>query len=104
MDKRFVFDLTLPEWENWVKERGFPKYRAVQIYQWFVRGVQETSRMKNIPESIRTALSEDFILLGLFVEKEMTSDIDGTKKLSYYNYVVLYYHNICINYKKVHIF
>jgi len=80
MDKRFVFDLTLPEWENWVKERGFPKYRAAQIYQWFVRGVQDTFRMKNIPESIRTALSENFILLGLRVEKEMTSDIDGTKK------------------------
>ena len=80
MERRFVFDLTLPEWENWVKERGFPRYRAAQIYQWFVKGVQDTSRMKNIPEAIRTALCEDFIVRGLIVEKELTSGIDGTKK------------------------
>jgi len=80
MDKRFVFDLTLEEWVNWVKERGFPRYRAAQIYQWFVKGIQDTSRMKNIPDSIRTALSEDYILKGLVLEKELTSSIDGTKK------------------------
>ena len=80
MDKRFVFDLTLPEWEAWVKQRGFPRYRAEQIYQWFVRGVQDTTRMKNIPDLIRGALTEDYILHGLTVEKELTSEIDGTKK------------------------
>jgi len=80
MDKRFVFDLTLEEWVNWVKERGFPRYRAAQIYQWFVKGIQDTSRMKNIPDSIRTALLEDYILKGLVLEKELTSSIDGTKK------------------------
>lgn len=80
MDKRFVFDLTLEEWVNWVKERGFPRYRAAQIYQWFVKGIQDISRMKNIPDSIRTALSEDYILQGLILEKELTSSIDGTKK------------------------
>lgn len=80
MGKRFVFDLTLEEWVNWVKERGFPRYRAAQIYQWFVKGIQDISRMKNIPDSIRTALSEDYILQGLILEKELTSSIDGTKK------------------------
>lgn len=80
MDKRFVFDLTLEEWVNWVKERGFPRYRAAQIYKWFVKGIQDISRMKNIPDSIRTALSEDYILQGLILEKELTSSIDGTKK------------------------
>jgi len=80
MSRRFVFDLTLADWENWVKVRSFPRYRAAQIYQWFVKGVQDTSRMKNLPEAIRLALSEDFILEGLTVEKEITSAIDGTKK------------------------
>jgi len=80
MDKRFVFDLTLEEWVNWVKERGFPRYRAAQIYQWFVKGIQDTSRMKNIPDSIRKALSEDYILQGLILEKELTSSVDGTQK------------------------
>ncbi|MEI8198700.1 MAG: 23S rRNA (adenine(2503)-C(2))-methyltransferase RlmN [Eubacteriales bacterium] len=80
MDKRFVFDLSLEDWITWVKERGFPRYRAAQIYQWFVKGIQDTSRMKNIPDSIRTALSEDYILQGLILEKELTSSVDGTKK------------------------
>lgn len=80
MEKRFVFDLTLQDWEVWVKDRGFPRYRAAQIYQWFVKGIQELSRMKNLPESIRLAIKEDFILQGLTVEKEYTSEIDGTRK------------------------
>ncbi len=80
MSRRFVFDLTLPDWETWVKDKGFPRYRAAQIYQWFVKGVQDTSRMKNIPDSIRKALTEDFIVQGLTVEKELTSGIDGTMK------------------------
>ena len=80
MDNRFVFDLTLKDWEIWVKDRGFPHYRAAQIYQWFVKGVQDLSRMKNIPETIRIAINEDFILQGLTVEKEYISKIDGTRK------------------------
>jgi len=80
MDKRFAFDLNLVEWETWVKERGFPRYRAAQIYQWFVKGVQDTLRMKNIPDAIRKALSDDFILQGLLPEKELISAVDGTRK------------------------
>ena len=80
MSKRFVLDITLPEWEVWVKEKGFPQYRAGQIYQWFVKGIQETARMVNIPEKIRSALSDDFIIRGLTIEQELTSAVDGTKK------------------------
>ncbi len=80
MSKRFVLDITLPEWEIWVKEKGFPQYRAGQIYQWFVKGIQETARMVNIPEKIRSALSDDFIIRGLTIEQELTSAVDGTKK------------------------
>ncbi len=80
MDRRFVFDLTLKDWEDWVKDRGFPRYRAAQIYKWFVKGIQDLSRMKNIPEAIRTALNEDYIIQGLTVENEYISEIDGTRK------------------------
>lgn len=80
MSRRFVMDLTLPDWENWVIERGYPRYRAAQIYAWFVKGVQDTARLGNIPEEIRLALSEDFIVEGLKIESELTSAIDGTKK------------------------
>ena len=80
MSKRFVFDLILPDWEKWVKEKGYPNYRAAQIYRWFIKGIQDTSRLKNIPEEIRSALSEDFVVEGLTLENELTSAVDGTKK------------------------
>jgi len=86
MSRRFTFDLDLPAWETWVKEKGYPHYRAAQIYQWFSKGVQDTDRMKNIPVQIRKAIEEDFIVMGLEIEKELTSGIDGTKKFIFQLY------------------
>lgn len=80
MSRQFIFELDLPAWETWVKEKGYPHYRAAQIYQWFSKGIQDTGRMKNIPVQIRKAIEEDFIVMGLEIEKELTSGIDGTKK------------------------
>ncbi len=80
MGKRLAFDLSLSDWEAWVKDRGYPAYRAAQIYQWFSKGVEDTARMLNIPNPIREALLQDFVVMGLQVENELTSDIDGTKK------------------------
>lgn len=80
MSKKFVFDLNLGDWEAWAAEKGYPRFRAAQIYQWFSKGVQDTERMKNVPAQIRAAIAEDFIVMGLAVENELTSAIDGTKK------------------------
>jgi 23S rRNA (adenine2503-C2)-methyltransferase len=80
MTRRIAFDLTLTEWEEWVIRKGFPRYRADQIYQWFVKGIQETSRLVNLPDNIRTALAEDFFLECLQIQDELTSSIDSTKK------------------------
>ncbi len=80
MAKRLAFDLQLVEWEEWVATRGFPRYRAGQIYAWLVKGVQHSSQMKNLPKPLLEALEEDFILKALEIEGEWVSQKDDTRK------------------------
>ncbi len=80
MDKRFVFDLDLPDWKEYMKEKGFPKFRALQIYQWFMKGTLDLSKMTNVPNDIKKAVSEDLIVESMSVEKHLVSKIDGTQK------------------------
>ena len=80
MEKRFILDLTLPEWEEYIKEKGLPKFRASQIYSWLSKGVIDVEKMTNLPKSVHAALKEDFITESLSVERHLESRIDGTQK------------------------
>ncbi|MBR3058480.1 MAG: 23S rRNA (adenine(2503)-C(2))-methyltransferase RlmN [Clostridiales bacterium] len=80
MEKRFVFDLTLADWEAYMKEKGFPKFRAQQIYQWLMKGTLDLSQMTNVPNDIKKAVSEDLIVESMSIEKHLVSQIDGTQK------------------------
>ena len=80
MEKRFILDLTLPEWEEYIKEKGLPKFRASQIYSWLSKGVIDVEKMTNLPKTIHAALKEDFITESMSVERHLESRIDGTQK------------------------
>ena len=80
MDKRFVLDLTLPEWEEYMKQKAFPKFRALQLYQWLMKGVLDMEKMTNVPNDIKNAVREDFITESMSIEKHLVSQIDGTQK------------------------
>ena len=80
MDKRFVLDVTLPEWEKYIKEKGLPKFRAAQLYQWFMKGTLDLSKMTNVPNPIKEMVAQDFIVDSMSVEKHLVSKIDGTQK------------------------
>ncbi|MBP5491751.1 MAG: 23S rRNA (adenine(2503)-C(2))-methyltransferase RlmN [Clostridiales bacterium] len=80
MEKRFVLDLTLPEWEEYVKEAGFPKFRAGQIYSWLIKGVLDTEKMTNLPANFKERVRQDLIFDSMTVEKHLVSEIDGTQK------------------------
>ena len=80
MDKRFVLDVTLPEWEEYIKEKGLPKFRAAQLYQWFMKGTLDLSKMTNVPNPIKEMVAQDFIVDSMSVEKHLVSKIDGTQK------------------------
>lgn len=80
MEKRFILDLTLPEWEEYIKEKGLPKFRASQIYSWLSKGVIDVEKMTNLPKTVHAALKEDFITESMSVERHLESRIDGTQK------------------------
>ena len=80
MMKKFIFDLTLSDWEEWVRKHSYPAFRAEQMYQWCAKGVQKTEEMSNIPKNIREDLENSFITNGLHMESELISQKDGTRK------------------------
>lgn len=77
---RFFYDLDLADWQNWVRENNLPAYRAAQIHQWIGRGIQNIDEMTNLPITLRSKLTEEFIIDGLHLEHKLVSAIDGTAK------------------------
>lgn len=80
MERPTIFDNDLPAWEQWVNLNGFPLYRAKQIYQWCSKGVQDTDRMKNLPQDLRERIADQFVTPVFVLENELISAIDGTRK------------------------
>ncbi len=83
MDRKYILDLDLSEWEEYAKEKGLPKFRASQIYSWLTKGVLDVEKMSNIPQNIREMLKEDFIVDSMNVERHLVSKIDGTQKFAF---------------------
>ena len=80
MDKKFVLDLNLSDWEAYMKEKSYPKFRASQIFSWYSKGVLDMTKMSNVPQDIKNAIREDFITDSMSIEKHLVSEIDGTQK------------------------
>ena len=80
MDKKFVLDLNLSDWEAYMKEKSYPKFRASQIFSWYSKGVLDMTKMSNVPQEIKNAVREDFITDSMSIEKHLVSEIDGTQK------------------------
>lgn len=81
--KKFCLDLTKEDIALWCSEKGYPKFRADQIYKWISSGVINLDEMTNIPKNIREALDNDFSFNSMTVIHEFVSKIDGTVKLVY---------------------
>jgi len=61
---------------------GLQKYRARQVYEWVMKGVDEFSGMKNLPKDLREKLADTpEITIGIpKIKKKLVSEIDGTRK------------------------
>lgn len=71
--------MTLSELTDYIMEKGYPKFRAKQIYDWcHVKLVRDVEEMKNIPKDIREWIKEDFV--SLEVVERLESKMDGTNK------------------------
>lgn len=74
-----IKSMTLSELTECVKEKGYPGFRAKQIYDWcHVKLVRSVEEMNNIPKDIRAWLAEDFV--SLEIVERLESRVDGTNK------------------------
>lgn len=80
MNKRSIYSLTLPEWEDFVVTNGQPKFRAAQIFDWlYVKQIRNFDEMKNVPKALKELISDvfDFTTFELVRHQEAS---DGTNK------------------------
>src|SRR3954447_24199900 len=65
--------------EKTLDQRGEPRFRARQIWDWVARGAGSYAEMTNVPVELRDALEQSVPLSSLTVEREAHS-VDGTEK------------------------
>ena len=74
-----IKSMTLSELTDAIIQKGYPKFRAKQIYDWMhVKLVRNVEEMKNVPKDIRQWIAEDFVALEVVERYE--SKVDGTNK------------------------
>jgi 23S rRNA (adenine2503-C2)-methyltransferase len=73
-------DLERPALESALEARGYPRFRARQIFRWiYKRGVTNVDAMTDLPRDLRARLTTDFLLTTpAAVQREVSSD--GTEK------------------------
>lgn len=78
--KPFIYDYTLEQLQDWMKQNGEPAFRAGQLYQWlYVKRVATFEEMSNLSKSLRTKLDEQFQFVTLNEITRFESK-DGTVK------------------------
>ncbi len=74
-----IKSMTLNELTDAVIKRGYPKFRAKQIYDWcHVKLCRNVEEMINLPKDIRQWVAENFISLEIL--ERLESKVDGTNK------------------------
>ena len=65
--------------EKTLADRGEPRFRARQVWEWVARGASSYAEMTNLPAELRNALEDSVPLSSLSVDREAHSS-DGTEK------------------------
>ena len=75
-----LLDLNKDDISKITTNKGYPGYRAGQIYKWLYRGIHDISSMTDLSEALRLELSSEYgIILPEAVSKQV-SETDGTIK------------------------
>ncbi|MFS0727766.1 23S rRNA (adenine(2503)-C(2))-methyltransferase RlmN [Paenibacillus sp. 1P07SE] len=78
--KPFIYDYTLEQLQDWMKEQGEPAFRASQLFDWlYVKRVRSFEEMSNLPLPLRGKLEEQFAFVTLDEITRFESK-DGTVK------------------------
>lgn len=75
-----IGDLTLLQLKEYLKEKGQPSFRALQLFKWIHTGCESADEMTNIPLSLRQAVCEDFEIFLPRIYKKLVSKLDKTVK------------------------
>jgi len=79
-EKPFIYDYSLEQLQEWVKEQGEPAFRAGQIFDWlYAKRVGSFDGMTNLPKPLREKLQEHFVFVTLTEITKLQSK-DGTVK------------------------
>lgn len=80
--KTDLLAFTLPQLQQWLKERGEAPFRARQVYNWLYRQlVIDFSAMTNLPQSLRDKLAAEACIGPMVVKSELHSKDDRTRKI-----------------------
>jgi 23S rRNA (adenine2503-C2)-methyltransferase len=80
--KTDLLTLTLPQLQQWLKDRDETSFRAKQIFNWLYRQlVTEFAQMTNLPQALRTRLAEEASIGPMVIKSEMHSKDDRTRKI-----------------------
>ncbi|HST25167.1 MAG TPA: 23S rRNA (adenine(2503)-C(2))-methyltransferase RlmN [Gaiellaceae bacterium] len=71
--------------EQTLADRGEPRYRAGQVWEWVARGAGGFEEMTNLPAALRSGLAEEVPFSTLSVEAEARSR-DGTVKTLFHTH------------------
>jgi 23S rRNA (adenine2503-C2)-methyltransferase len=78
--KPFVYDLTLEEWQGWMKANGEQAFRGGQVFDWlYVKRVSSFEEMSNLSKGLRDKLAAQFEFVTL-TEIDRYQSKDGTVK------------------------
>lgn len=78
--KPFIYDYTLEQLQDWMKENGEPAFRGGQLFDWlYVKRVKSFEHMTNLPKQMRDKLEEQFQFVTLTEITKFESK-DGTVK------------------------
>jgi 23S rRNA (adenine2503-C2)-methyltransferase len=79
-----LYDLTLAELEEWLRERGQSAFRATQVFNWVYRHhVSTFDQMTNLPAGVRAMLAAELPLGALTPVQEINTDDGDTVKVLY---------------------
>jgi 23S rRNA (adenine2503-C2)-methyltransferase len=78
--KPFIYDFSLEDLQDWVKENNEPAFRATQIFDWlYVKRVTSFEEMTNLSKGLRAKLNDQFSFVMLNEITKLQSK-DGTVK------------------------
>jgi 23S rRNA (adenine2503-C2)-methyltransferase len=75
-----IKSMNISELTDFVVSNNFPKFRAKQIYDWLVKGVQSFDEMKNLPSDLKKFLTISCYISVANIEKKLKSMYDSTVK------------------------